>query len=359
MLTNIMWPVFEFFMFWSLRVLFRMLDQRRCCVKPTPESTRSKTLQAFESLYSGPNFLVHYKYSTMQNIVFVCFLFGPVMPLLFPVGLVSLFVLNTMERLMLAYSYKKPLMQDSLIAKSSIKTMRIAPFLYNLTALAAFSNQQVFNNHVVVNDGTKIYPLADHTFYQIFKQLNPATPLVFLFFTQIILMILESPFQKIGDRIHNKEKINIIVENLPNYFHSLKNKVRRRWLAEEIIASERLGMSSTTTVEKLDGEECASMKGKPKLQGVPNYDILANPVYRRKFAYVDCSISARVEYCISQYNAKTDRKKVLFSADMVRLVCDLAYLPRWKAKSLEFNADYFEETFNFVEKKVVDQPLDS
>lgn len=138
--------------------------------------------------------MVHYKYSTMQNIVFICFFFGPVMPLLFPVGLASLFVLNTMERLMLAYSYQKPLMQDSLIAKSCIRTMRVAPFLYNLNALWAFSNQQVFNNKVAVNDGASIYPLAGHTFYQIFTQLNPATPLIILFFTQTCVLILKGPF---------------------------------------------------------------------------------------------------------------------------------------------------------------------
>lgn len=51
MVTNIMWPVFEFFMFWGLRVLFRMLDQRRCFPKSKPESTSSKTLQGFEKIY--------------------------------------------------------------------------------------------------------------------------------------------------------------------------------------------------------------------------------------------------------------------------------------------------------------------
>jgi len=87
------------------------------------------------------------------------------------------------------------------------------------------------------------------------------------------------------------------------------------------------------------------------LQGVPTYDILANPFYRRKFCYVECSIPDRVDYCISQYSSDTDPKKVLFSADIVRLVCDMAYLGRKKVMSLEFDADYYVRNFKFVEEE--------
>jgi len=56
-------------------------------------------------MYSGPVFLFHWKYAYILNVVFVTLFYGPMMPVLFPIGLLSLIVLYVVERLMLAYSY--------------------------------------------------------------------------------------------------------------------------------------------------------------------------------------------------------------------------------------------------------------
>ena len=41
-------------------------------------------------------------------VVFVTFTFGAGLPILFPLGFVSLLLFYTVERLMIAYSYRKP-----------------------------------------------------------------------------------------------------------------------------------------------------------------------------------------------------------------------------------------------------------
>jgi len=64
-------------------------------------------------IYSGPEFTLHYKYSYMLVVVFVTFTFAPGMPLLFLVGLISLILFYVTERLMIAYSYRKPPMFSS------------------------------------------------------------------------------------------------------------------------------------------------------------------------------------------------------------------------------------------------------
>lgn len=112
MVTNIYFPVIEWSMYWAIRKCYRMYDQRK--LNPNDcTRTRSRSLFEFVDLYSGAVFYVHYKYSTLLNIAFVCLLYGSIMPLLYFVGLASYFFFYTCERLVLAYSYRKPPMYDN------------------------------------------------------------------------------------------------------------------------------------------------------------------------------------------------------------------------------------------------------
>eukprot|EP00352_Strombidinopsis_acuminata_P004913 CAMPEP_0176371566 /NCGR_PEP_ID=MMETSP0126-20121128/24786_1 /TAXON_ID=141414 ORGANISM="Strombidinopsis acuminatum, Strain SPMC142" /NCGR_SAMPLE_ID=MMETSP0126 /ASSEMBLY_ACC=CAM_ASM_000229 /LENGTH=175 /DNA_ID=CAMNT_0017731071 /DNA_START=2433 /DNA_END=2960 /DNA_ORIENTATION=- len=145
MVTNIFWPVIEWFMYYGMRFAYRMWDQRKLWPND-PERTHTKTVNAFADLYSGAVFYVHYKYSTLLNIAFVCLFYGSIMPLLFFVGLFSYFVFYTVERLVLAYSYRRPPMYSNEITESCIKTLLTCPVLYCILATWVLTNQQVFQN---------------------------------------------------------------------------------------------------------------------------------------------------------------------------------------------------------------------
>ena len=53
----------------------------------------------YVDLYSGPEYVIHYKYSFILNVVFMTFMFGAGLPILFPLAVCSLVVLYIMERL--------------------------------------------------------------------------------------------------------------------------------------------------------------------------------------------------------------------------------------------------------------------
>ena len=106
MLFNMFYPLIEFFLFWPLRLLARAWDKRSCSCKKLKEGvTNAKTMYEYESIYSGPIFAIHWKYAYILNVVYVTFLFGPGLPILFPIAFLSLFVLYMVEKLMLAYAY--------------------------------------------------------------------------------------------------------------------------------------------------------------------------------------------------------------------------------------------------------------
>ena len=101
-------------------------------------------MAAFIDLYSGPEFQIHWKYAYMLTVVYITFLFGPGLPILFPIALGSLVFLFTVERLLLAYSYRKPPMYDDTMNAAALNLLMLSPIGYILSSAYMYSNQQVF-----------------------------------------------------------------------------------------------------------------------------------------------------------------------------------------------------------------------
>lgn len=55
--------------------------------------------------FNGPVYYMHYKYSSIMNITFLTMMFGPGMPILFPIAFMSVLVLYSLEIFMLYYVY--------------------------------------------------------------------------------------------------------------------------------------------------------------------------------------------------------------------------------------------------------------
>jgi len=79
------------------------------------------------NLYSGPDYLMHFKYSGMLNVTFVTFMYGLAIPLLFPIAFTYFVVLYIVEKLCLTYYFKKPPMYDEKLNESVIGTLKWAP----------------------------------------------------------------------------------------------------------------------------------------------------------------------------------------------------------------------------------------
>lgn len=83
-----------------------------------------------------------------MNIVFVTLMYGVGLPLLFPIALLSFFILYCNERILLAYWYKQPPSLDERMNNSAIKIMRWAAFIGCGFGYYMSSNKQMFYNDV-------------------------------------------------------------------------------------------------------------------------------------------------------------------------------------------------------------------
>lgn len=102
MLIMAIFPYIEVAIGVSMKKVFQWLDSKG---EPT-KRTKKTTLQQYVNLYSGPVYLMHFKYSSILVQVYVSFMYGMVIPMLFPIALFGIFNMYVVERLCLAYFYR-------------------------------------------------------------------------------------------------------------------------------------------------------------------------------------------------------------------------------------------------------------
>ena len=100
-------PIFEGVT--CLQVWFaRTMDNGfRCCKPKTERQYLTKTSQVYKYLevHSGPEYIVHFKFSGVLNITFVTMMYGLGLPMLFPIAFFSYFIIYCTERYQIAYTY--------------------------------------------------------------------------------------------------------------------------------------------------------------------------------------------------------------------------------------------------------------
>lgn len=156
MIISIIMPFVESLVEKLIRSLERCTD-RGCCPKDK-YVTRMTSLAEYIELYAGINHLLHYGYSTLLVIIFVTFMFGFGIPILFPIAFCAIVVLYRVEKFNLYYVYRTPPAYDESITRSILSTLRLAPCLFLVSGYWMLTNQQLLTNdhlHPMINEGDK------------------------------------------------------------------------------------------------------------------------------------------------------------------------------------------------------------
>ena len=136
---------------WAPHALCKFYDRKPNCCRSKNEDnleTRSQSLFEYKTVHGGPQFEIQYKYAYMITLTWVTFLFGPGIPILFPIALIGMINLYTTNQIMLAYVCKRPPTYDESMTITTIRLLKLAPLLYAMMGAWLFSNQQTFYNTV-------------------------------------------------------------------------------------------------------------------------------------------------------------------------------------------------------------------
>jgi len=111
-------------------------------------TTKTSQIYQYMDLYSGPEFLIHFRYSSILNITFVTMMYGLGLPILFPIAAFAYFILYLCARYQVAYTYQMPPALDDLLTKNAINLLIFSPILLLLNGFWMLSNKQFFDSSV-------------------------------------------------------------------------------------------------------------------------------------------------------------------------------------------------------------------
>lgn len=161
MLINAFFPYIEFTIAYVKLNLFRWKDRS---FGSDTYKTQKTSIQTYIDVYSGPEYMIHFKYSGMLNVTFVTMLYGMGIPILFPIAALTYFNLYTLERLATTYFYQLPPTFDDKLTKNAVKIIRFAPLVYLFFGYWMLSNKQIFTDMAKYILYTNEIPLTFHTF---------------------------------------------------------------------------------------------------------------------------------------------------------------------------------------------------
>ena len=199
------------------------------------------------NLYSGPEYALHFKYAGMLNVIFVTYTYGIAIPLLFPAAFIYFAVSNIVERLALAYSYRKPPMFDDQLNRAALSYLKLAPLIMMLFGYWCLGNNQIFGD-LVSGRLQKTDPvITNHSGIDISPRklsfvllLMSGALMIFLIFTGILKKML------IACRIMSEDPDIEVDEGLGTYAQSLNEASRKVWLIEQKHLKDLVGCQTIT-----------------------------------------------------------------------------------------------------------------
>ncbi len=169
------------------------------------------------NMYGGPEYLIHYKYSSVMNICFVVFLYGIGMPLLFPIGFLGLCILYTVEKLCVAYYYQSPPAFDEKLDNLVTSILIYAPLGMFLFGYWMMSNHQIFQNDIPIQPLAR--PEKELTNHVIFRDIAVDQALPFFVFSFLFAFIIVAKYFYAKVLFRKSLVMNTQVdEELPPYF---------------------------------------------------------------------------------------------------------------------------------------------
>lgn len=111
---------------------------------------KTKTTQFYQylDLHSGPQHVIHFKYSNLLNITYVTLMYGVGQPILFLVAVLSYTMIWLIERFQIAYFYQIPPKIDDSLVKNALSKLTVAPLLFLANGYWMLSNRQMFHNEL-------------------------------------------------------------------------------------------------------------------------------------------------------------------------------------------------------------------
>ena len=339
LLNAFMPPVYEFQAI-AMQWFFQRMDQGwERDAEERKYKTKQTQIYGYLDLYTGPDYIVHYKYSSILNIIYVTMMYGLGMPVLFPIAIISFFIFWATERYQIAYTYQLPPAMDDKMTQNAMTLLSYTPILFLLNGFWMLGNRQIFENVVnEIADATSVM-VTGHD-YTTLTNVNQATPMLLiglaLVFITFMRVFFYDTLTKWGFTI-SSNSIEVD-EDLPNFFEAVKLKDADWIVKENSYYRNKYGFNFVRreVEERLDNWKLA----KKPISGIAWYNLLANPKYVRDFNYIPTDVPDREDLIVDGDDAEGNDCE---QSDLVTILINLAYVKENVAREYRFSAGYSDD----------------
>lgn len=317
----------------------RFILDKKC--KKDQYATKKSSMAAFKTLYSGADYVIHFKYSGILNIVYITMMYGVGMPILFPIAAFNFINQYVCERIIVSYCMKQPPALDDKLTNNTLGMLKFAPLLMLMNGYWMISNKQIFENVTAyIQISSQKMPSKHYLDFTV----NWASPIFLMAIAAIFLIVIQNVFsdylQRWGFTLQAKEiKVD---EDLPKFLTTVKLSQADEILSEEFNMRENFGFSFN------DGDTIAALREsknpKKAIVGSPWYQILSNPKYSNLFNYIGSFTSERYKIIEDGSHDHVENDKTIYplqvqrtraeQSDLVMILLNLAYIPDAVIKQL-------------------------
>jgi len=157
--------------------------------------TKKTSMAMYKTLYSGAEYVIHFKNSGILNITYMTMMYGVGMPILFPVAAFNFFNQYLCERIIVSYNVPLPPALDDNLTNNMISLFYWAPLLMLLNGYWMLSNPEIFENSYAYVPDTITKMKSSHYVSSIFS-VNWASPVLLMATASIFMVIFTKVFNK-------------------------------------------------------------------------------------------------------------------------------------------------------------------
>jgi hypothetical protein len=150
-------------------------------------------MSGYKDLYSGADYVIHFKYSGILNICYITLMYGVGMPILFPLAAFNLINQYVVERLIVAWNVKQPPALDDKLTVNALDMLKYAPLMMLFNGYWMLSNQQIFANKTSLIDNTTMKMKSGHF---LTLSVDWSSPILLMCMASVFLLVVQKVFDK-------------------------------------------------------------------------------------------------------------------------------------------------------------------
>ena len=246
MISQAIWPLIEFAMFYSLAAFTRCLDRRW---GNDTFITKTPSVQAYIDLYAGPIYLIHYRYALILLQIGVAFMYGCTMPPLYAIACLAFVILYINERCLVCYYYREPPAFDEKMTMLTLDIIKWVPFIMLPMSFWQLGNRQIFESVTTEIEFRSDVKLSQHYLTTALTHMDPrfltynSGPL-WLMLIIILIMVYKSCMNALADEIEEEEQL---FEGLKDYQEALKDDDKNIIIGEEEYYKRKYNVQAVST----------------------------------------------------------------------------------------------------------------